>query len=104
MTVAESVIREVRQESGFVVRVSKLAAALDRTRQGHPDRVFSCCKLFFICELIGGIATNSLEVSEVAWFAENSLPTDLSLGRVLPALLRRIFLHARNPSMPTDFD
>jgi len=38
MTVAESVVKEVREESGFDVRVRKLAAVWDRTRQGIPPQ------------------------------------------------------------------
>ena len=104
LTPAENVVKEMREESGFEVRVSKLAAVWDRTRQGHPPRVFSCCKLVFLCEITGGAAATSLETSEVGWFAEDSLPEDLSLGRVLPAQLRRMFAHAREPGLPTDFD
>lgn len=55
-TAAENVVKEVREESGDAVRVRKLAATWDRTRQGHPAGVFSCCKLFFVCDLAGGAA------------------------------------------------
>ncbi len=104
LTAAENVVKEVAEESGYAVRVVKLAAAWDRTRQGHPSRVFSCCKLFFICEVTGGAPRTGLETSGVEWFAEGSLPDDLSLGRVLPHQLRRMFMHARDASLPTDFD
>jgi ADP-ribose pyrophosphatase YjhB (NUDIX family) len=104
LTAAENVVKEVREESGYEVRAHKLAAVWDRTRQGHASGVFSCYKLFFVCELVGGAAATGPETSEVAWFAENALPDDLSLGRVLPDQLRRMFAHARNPPLPTEFD
>jgi ADP-ribose pyrophosphatase YjhB (NUDIX family) len=104
LTAAENVVKEMREESGFVVRVRKLAAVWDRTRQGHPPTVFSCCRIFFICDIVGGAAANSLETSEVGWFAEDELPGDLSLGRVLPNQLRRMFAHARDATLPTEFD
>lgn len=103
-TPAENVIKEVREESGFQVRVRKLAAVWDRTRQGHPPSMFSCYRMVFICELTGGQATTSLETSEVAWFAEENLPDDLSLGRILPHQLKRMFEHVRHLSLPTDFE
>ena len=68
LTAAENVVKEMREESGFQVRVRKLAAVWDRSRQGHPGQVFSCCRLFFICDIVGGAATTSLETSEVDWF------------------------------------
>jgi ADP-ribose pyrophosphatase YjhB (NUDIX family) len=104
LTGAENVIKEVREETGFEVRVRKLAAVWDRTRQGHPPGLFSCCKFFFICDIVAGVATTGLETSEVGWFAEDNLPEDLSVGRVLPDQIRRMFEHSRNPTLSTDFD
>lgn len=104
LTPAENVAKEMREESGYEVRVRKLAAAWDRTRQGHPDRVFSCCKLFFVCDVVGGAAATGPETSEVGWFAEDALPGDLSLGRVQAPQLRRMFAHARDAALPTEFD
>lgn len=104
LTPAENVIREVAEESGYQVSVRKLAAVWDRTRQGHPSGVFSCCKFFFLCDIVGGAPEIGLETSEVRWFTESELPEDLSLGRVLPIQLRRMFEHARTPSLPTDFE
>ena len=104
LTPAENVIKEVREESGLEVRVRKLAAVWDRSRQGHPPAPFSCAKLFFVCEVVGGRAATSLETSKVGWFAEQALPTKLSVGRVLPAQLRRMFDHARDPGLPTDYE
>jgi ADP-ribose pyrophosphatase YjhB (NUDIX family) len=104
LTPAENVVKEMREESGFETRVRKLAAVWDRTRQGHPSTVFSCAKLFFICDITGGAAGASLETSEVGWFVEDALPEDLSLGRVLPSQLHRMFAHARDPGLPTEFE
>jgi ADP-ribose pyrophosphatase YjhB (NUDIX family) len=104
LTPAENVAKEVQEESGFTVRVRKLAAVWDRTRQGHPPSPFSAAKFFFICDVIGGEAATSLETSAVDWFAEDSLPSDISLGRVLPAQIQRMFAHARDPDLPTDFE
>ena len=104
LTPGENVVKEVREESGFDVRVRKLAALWDRTRQGHPASVFSCCKMFYVCELVGGSAATSMETSEVGWFAEDAVSQDLSLGRVLPHQIRRMFDHLRDATLPTDFE
>ena len=104
LTPAENVAKEVLEESGFEVRVRKLAAVWDRTRQGHGATPFSCYKLFFICEITGGAARTSLETTEIGFFAEDALPEDLSTGRVLPRQLRRMFAHAHAPGLPTEFD
>jgi ADP-ribose pyrophosphatase YjhB (NUDIX family) len=103
-TAAENVAKEVQEESGYTVRVRKLASVCDRTRQGHPAAVFSCYKMLFICEVIGGTAATGLETADVGWFTEDNLPNELSLARTLPGQIRRMFEHARDPALPTDFD
>ena len=103
-TPAENVVKEVREESGYLVRATKLAACWDRTRQGHASGVFACAKLFFVCELAGGAAATSLETSEVVWFARDDVPDDLSTARTLRRQILRMFDHHADPRLPTDFD
>ncbi len=104
ITPAENVAKEMREESGFDVRVTKCAAVWDRSRQGHERQFFSAAKLFYLCEITGGSATPSLETSEVAFFAESEIPADLSTGRVMGHQIARMFAHHRDPSLPTEFD
>jgi len=102
---SEAVVREVLEESGFAVSVRKLAAVYDRSHHPHlPPRPFHIYKLFFVCDVVGGKAQTSSETSEVAFFAEDEVPGDLSIGRVLPYQITRMFEHARSSTLPTDFD
>ncbi len=104
LTPAENMVKEMREETGFETRVRKLAAVWDYARQGHPSTVHARYKLFFLCDILGGAPATSLETSEIGWFAEDALPEDMSLGRVLPHQVRRMFAHAREPELPTEFD
>jgi ADP-ribose pyrophosphatase YjhB (NUDIX family) len=104
MTTAESVVKEVIEESGYLVDAYKLAAVWDRTRRNHPAGVFSCAKMFFMCRLIGGAPQAGTETTEVGWFAQDKVPVDLSLARVLPEQIDRMFAHYAEPGLPTDFD
>ena len=104
-TPSDNVAREVWEESGYTVRATKLLAVYDRDNQGHtPSYPFSIYKLFFLCELLGGQPTPSIETSEIAWFAEDELPENLSNGRTLRHELHQFFDHRRNPNLPTTFD
>ncbi len=101
---AQCVVREIAEESGFIAKALKLAAVRDYQRSGHPPRhVDSIYKMFFICEITGGAARPSDETSEVAFFARDALPP-LSLGRTTAAQIERMFEHAENPGLATDFD
>lgn len=104
-TPSQNAAKEVQEETGYTVHITKLAMALDRSTQNHqPPEPFSITKLFFIGEITGGHPTTSIETSAVQFFAQNALPPDLSLGRVLPSQLVRLFAHHANPTLPTEFD
>lgn len=103
-TPAQSVVREVFEESGYRVRPIKLAAAWDRARQAQPPAAFSVVRLFFVCALEGGSPKTSLETSEIGWFAEADVPADLSLRRISARNISRMFAHWREPGLATEFD
>jgi ADP-ribose pyrophosphatase YjhB (NUDIX family) len=104
LTPSENVVREVWEESGFEVKVLKLAAVYDRNRQGHyPKYPFDIYKMFFICEITGGQAKTSNETSDVRFFPLNEIP-DLSMGRTLPKQIKRMYEHKKDPDLATDFD
>ncbi|WP_428485524.1 NUDIX hydrolase [Rhodopila sp.] len=103
-TPAQSVVREVFEESGYQVRAVKLAAVWDRARQAQPPTAFSVVRMFFVCALEGGTAATSLETSEVGWFAETDVPCDLSLRRTSAHHIGRMFAHRREPRLATEFD
>jgi hypothetical protein len=52
---------------------------------------------------MGGAATANLETEEVEFFGEQQIP-ELSLTRVVPSQINRLFEHYRSPNLPTDFD
>ena len=96
-------MREVKEESGFDVIAKKLAAVYDRNKHNHPPIQNHAYKLFFLCELRGGAAAESVETSGVDFFAEGNLPP-LSLTRVVESQINHMFEHHRNPALPTTFD
>ena len=101
---SESVVREVEEESGYVVKATRLLAVLDRERQGHfPPFPCHVYKLFFQCEIVGGSPKPTAESSESAFFAEAELP-ELSLSRVLPSQVREFFQAIRSGRTEARFD
>jgi len=102
-TASESIVKEIWEESGFRTRAVKLLAAYDRNKQGHPPFIFCVYRLFFLCEIIGGTATPSIETEAVDFFPEDGIP-DLSLRRTTPTQITHAFQHHRHPDLPTDFD
>jgi ADP-ribose pyrophosphatase YjhB (NUDIX family) len=100
---SESIVREIREESGFKTKCVKLAAVYDRDKHAHTPFFFSVYKLFFICKLIGGKPEKTIETDGVAFFAEDGLP-NLSETRVTPSQIQMVFRHHRNIALPAEFD
>jgi ADP-ribose pyrophosphatase YjhB (NUDIX family) len=101
---SQAVEREIREESGFEARVVKLLAVWDRSMHAHyPLHPFHVYKLFFLCEITGGSAATSSETDGAAFFAEDEIP-ELSVARVTPDEITRLFEHHRQQDLPADFD
>lgn len=100
---AESVEREVREESGFIVKAVKLLACWDRNKHPHPSIPFHAYKLLFRCEVLDSVPNDSTETSEVGFFKEDEIPA-LSLTRTLPEQIHFVFESLRDPMAQTAFD
>jgi len=100
---AEVAAREVREEAGLLVRPVRLLAVLDKGKHPHPPQLSHVYKIFFLCQPTGGTLQASAETPGVGWFARQDLPP-LSLDRVLPTQVERLFQLAEQPGGPADFD
>ena len=100
---SEAVEKEILQESGYRARAVKLAALYDRNLHGHPRYLYHAWKVFFVCDLTGGEPRTSIETDAVGFFALDRLP-ELSTGRATAAQIQRMWIHAREPLRPADFD
>ena len=100
---AEVAAKEVWEESGFEVTVTRLLAVYDRARHGHSHSAFHMYKLFFACEITGGAQTGGMETTDVDFFALDALP-ELSAGRITARQIRRMHTLYHDPNLPTEFD
>jgi ADP-ribose pyrophosphatase YjhB (NUDIX family) len=101
--IAAGAVREVREESGYVVEYERFFGLYDRERWGHPPIPLFTLKAVVGCRLVGGKATTSAETDGVDWFARDAVP-ELSLGRTSQRLLARAFEHHDDPTLPPDVD
>ncbi|MEY2932726.1 MAG: hypothetical protein RL033_3475 [Pseudomonadota bacterium] len=96
--------REVLEESGYVVRVTRLVAVKDRRLHAYqPQHLGGIYKLLFLADRIGGEAQVSEETTEVGFFAPDQLPP-LSLARTLPEDIQLALAHHQDPTLVTLFD
>lgn len=99
-----SCVREVEEEAGLVVKVTKLCGVYDRDKRGGTSPYpFHIYKLFFLCEIVGTCEKSALETGEPAWFPVDALP-ELSWDRTSPWHIARMYEHFLNPAMAADWD
>jgi ADP-ribose pyrophosphatase YjhB (NUDIX family) len=98
------VVREAKEETGYDVQAQKLLAVYDRSKHPHePPYPFHVYKMFFLCEIVGGKATRNNEIDEIGFFTRDVIPP-LSLTRITPQQIDRMFEHHQHADWPTDFD
>lgn len=88
---SEGVVREVREESGFIVSNPRLVALIDRQHHEYvPVYMQHIYKAFFLCDYVEGEPVPNTEISEIGFFPLNELP-ELSTERVLEKDIVRLY-------------
>lgn len=100
---AEVAVKEVKEESGLEVRPVRLLAVMDMSKHPHPSIPFYVYKMFILCEITGGEFTEAFDILGKGFFKQGELPP-LSLERVLPQQIDRMFDAYRNPSQEVYLD
>ena len=98
-----AVEREVREETGLLVRATRLLSLWDGNLRNYPLGVFHAYKLFFLCEEIGGELQTGIDSLGVGFFAINELPA-LSACRVVASQIQDCLRAAAAPAAATEFD
>ena len=104
LTPGEVAVKEVKEESGYIVKPKKLIAVFDKNCHPHPPSLYHVYKLLIECEIIGGKPQEGIETNAVRFFGENELPAPLSLARNTASQIALAFKHLYNPQEPVYFD
>lgn len=74
ISVGENTVKEVREEAGLDVVPRLVIALQDRNRHNVPPSAFGICKVFVLCDLLGGQFQPNLETLDSGWFGLDELP------------------------------
>lgn len=80
LTPKENIQKEMLEETGFQVQVSQLLAVFDTNLNAQVPQSFQYYKLVFSCQLLEGHFQENTEVTQMAYFSIDKLPS-LSLKR-----------------------
>ena len=101
-TPVEVVEKEVKEESGLIVKAEKLLAIFDKRCHPHPPDIYYVYKLFFLCREVGGALQTGIETSETGFYGKDELP-ELSTERITKSQIDAMFDLKDNPG-PALFD
>ena len=74
-TLAECVIREMREETGLEVEIGPVIEVFDRiTRDGDGRVQYHFVLVDYVCRPVGGTLAAASDVADVAWAASADLP------------------------------
>lgn len=95
-TVSENAIKEVKQESGYDVKLNRLLGVFQRERYKDYPTLVSEVVHYFSASVIGGGPLHNHETSEVQWFDFHQLPelskktTSKEIQRALHVLIHQL--------------
>ena len=74
-SVSSNTIKEAKEETGLDVKPIRIIAVQDRNKHNKPIFAYGICKIFVLCELIGGEFTPNIETTEIGYFDLDNLPS-----------------------------
>jgi ADP-ribose pyrophosphatase YjhB (NUDIX family) len=100
----ENVLREIKEETGYVCSVVKLISMCDKRKDPTLSKWPHIYDLFFLCSIVSGEAKiKTLETSDLQFFSEDNIPP-LSANRVNNLQIKKCFHHYFSPLLPTEID
>ena len=100
---SQSIMREIREESGFEAVPKKVIGIYDANRGGIPLEFYHAYKIVFLCDIVGGHARPSEETLAVDFFSFENIPP-LSRFRTNDRHLAEIRAHLMEEIRPTAFE
>ena len=103
LSLSEAVVKETKEESGYLVKPFRILAVQDRTRHNVPPISEHTWKIFVEASILEEGEPDKLETDGVGFFSLDDLPL-LSTGRVTRVQLERMFELSADSSTLADFD
>lgn len=73
-SVRSNIIKEVKEEAGLDIKPARIIAVQDRNLHNLPPYAYGICKVFVLCEPIGGEFRANIETVDSGYFGLDDLP------------------------------
>jgi len=102
-SIRENIIQEVREEAGLVVEPKKIIAIQDGKKHNLPVSLYGICKIFILCEALGGEFKENMETEASGYFSIDNLPI-LDTARTTKAQIELCFKASEHKNWEVFFD
>lgn len=102
-SVSSNTIKEAKEEAGLDVKPRRIIAVQDRNKHNKPIFPYGICKIFVLCDLIGGEFIPNIETTEIGYFSLDNLP-NLSDDKTTKEQIEMCFEAYKNENWQVKFD
>lgn len=103
-SVASNTIKEVKEETGLDVETIKIIAVQDRNKHNKPIYAYGVCKIFVLCNVIGGEFIENIETTEIKYFSLDEIPNNLAEEKTNNEQIEMCFKAYKDEKWRTQFD
>ena len=103
-SVASNTIKEVKEETGLDVETIKIIAVQDRNKHNKPIYAYGVCKIFVLCNVIGGEFIENIETTEIKYFSLDEIPNNLAEEKTNKEQIEMCFKAYKDEKWQTKFD
>ena len=103
-SVKTNTIKEVKEETGLDVETVKIIAVHDRNKHNKPIYAYGVCKIFVLCNVIGGKFIENIETTGIDYFALDELPQNLAEEKCNKEQIEMCFKADKEENWQTQFD
>ena len=96
--------KEAKEETGLDVKAKKIIALQDRNKHNQPAYAYGICKIFVLCDIIGGDFIPNIETIEYAYFSLDDLPENLAIAKTTKEQIAMCFKAYKDPNWQVEFD
>ena len=82
----------------------KIIAVQDRNKHNKPIYAYGVCKIFVLCNVIGGKFIENIETTGIEYFKLNELPKNLAEEKCNKEQIEMCFKAVKEESWQTQFD
>ena len=103
-SVASNTIKEVKEETGLDVETIKIIAVQDRNKHNKPIYAYGVCKIFVLCNVIGGEFIENIETTEIKYFSLDEIPNNLAEEKTNNEQIEMCFKAYKDEKWQAQFD